>query len=522
MTDLPTKTSTSALFSSEMRIPYLLAMLQFVLLMVFNANYGYFRDELYYIACTKHLAFGYVDQPPLSIVILWLNRMVLGDSLYALRFLPALTSSIVVVLAALTAGKLGGGKFAQGMAALSAVAAHGLIGHGKLFSMNPFDVLFWTLAAYAVISIFRDDRPKLWMLYGLVVGLGLENKYSVGFSIIGLVAGLLLTRQRKHLADKWFWCGAGIATLVFLPHVIWEATNGFPSLEFMRNASENKNINLGAVDFLIGQIKDINVLNAPLWLGGIYFFWKHEGGRYRPLAWYYPVVFVVMVAGHAKIYYLSAIYPAFLAGGAVLFEQIIQKTSWNWLNPAYATLVALMAIIILPLAVPVLPVEQLVKYEHTLGLVPRPDEHSSLGELPQYYADQFGWKEMVDSITTAYRTLSPEEQAHCFIFVRNYGEAGAVDFFGKEYGLPDARCAHNSYWFWGPGKETGDIAIIVGNSRTLEDNLADLRRRYKSVQLITTTRAKYSMPFENGRYIFVCKGMNTTFQQLWPTEKFFI
>ncbi len=420
------------------------------------------------------------------------------------------------------ARKLGGGKFAQGFASLSVVTAHGIFGHGQLFSMNPFDVLFWALASYVVVQILADERPRLWILFGLVVGLGLQNKYSMGFMVIGLVAGLLLTRQRRHLATKWFWLGAAVAGVVFLPHVLWEIAHGFPSLEFMRNASTLKNVNLGPLSFFLSQVREVNIFSAPLWLGGIYFFFKHQEGRYRPLAWMYPVVFVVMVVGSAKVYYLSAIYPIFLAGGSVLFERFVSKKSINWLKPVYASCLSLLAVAILPFALAVLPVEEFIKYEHFLGLTPRAEERSSVGELPQYFADQFGWREMVDTITTVYKKLTPEEQSQCVIFVRNYGEAAAIDFFGKEYGLPNALCGHNSYWFWGPGERTGNIAIIIGRSRNLEDNLADLRRSYSHVELAATTNAKYCMPFENGRMIFICKGMNTTFQKIWPRERFYI
>src|ERR1041385_8471764 len=155
----------------DLKIPVALALLQFAVQTAFHGNYGYFRDELYYIACSDHLAFGYVDQPPLSIAILWVNRLILGDSLHALRFLPSFAGACVVVLAALIARKLGGGKFAQGLAALSVVAAHGLIGKGTTFSMNPFDVLFWTLGGYVVVTILGSDKPRLWVLFGLIAGL---------------------------------------------------------------------------------------------------------------------------------------------------------------------------------------------------------------------------------------------------------------------------------------------------------------------------------------------------------------
>ncbi len=499
-----------------------LALLQFAVTMAFNGNYGYFRDELYYIACSNHLAFGYVDQPPLSIFILKLNRLVLGDSIHALRFLPALAGAVVVVLAAWMARRLGGGRFAQGLAAFSVVAAHALLGAGKIYSMNPFDVVFWALAICVLLEILDGEKPRLWLLFGLIVGLGLENKYSMGFMVMGVVAGLLLTRQRKHLASWWFWAGAAVAALVFLPHVIWEIATGFPSLEFMRNASQMKNVHLGPWNFLMGQIRDVNMFNAPLWMAGIYFLFRHKDGAFRPVAWMYPVVFCIMVATGAKVYYLSPIYPVLLAGGSVLFEQLVQRRPLRWLKPVFVTLLLLVGLVALPLVLPVLPVEELIAYEQRSGQQPRAEEQSRVAELPQYYADQFGWREFVDSIAVAYAKLTAEEQAKCFIFVRNYGEAGAIDFFGAQYWLPPARCAHNNYWLWGPGERTGDVAIILGNSRTLEDNLADLKRRYRSVELASTTNAKYCMPYENGRLIFICRGMNTSFQALWPTEKFFI
>jgi hypothetical protein len=516
------KSSEPRILSSSLTIPIILALLQFTLQTIFHSNYGYFRDELYYIACSKHLAFGYVDQPPLSIAILWVSRMLLGDSLYAIRFLPSVAGACVVVLAALMARKLGGGKFAQGLAALSVVAAHGLFGHGQFFTMNSFDVLFWALAGYVVIQILTEDRPKLWVLFGLLVGLGLENKYSIGFLVIGIVVGLLLTRQRKHLFTKWFWLGAGVAAVIFLPHVIWEIEYGFPSIEFMRNASMTKNVQLGAVDFLLAQVRDLNVLNAPLWLGGIYFFAGHREGRYRPLAWMYPIIFIVMVGGSAKPYYLSAIYPIFLAGGSVLVERFVHEKSLNWLKPAYASCLVIFAIVLLPFCSPVLPIDQFIKYEHFLGLMPRAEERSGVGELPQYYADQFGWPEMVDSIAAVYRKLTPEEQAQCVIFVRNYGEAGAVDFFGGKYGLPNALCGHNSYWYWGPGDRSGNAAIVIGRSRNLEENLSDLGSAFKHVELAGTTNANHCMPYENGRMIFICKGLTSTIQKIWPKQRFFI
>jgi hypothetical protein len=508
--------------STYLIIPFSIALAQLVIQMFFHGNYGYFRDELYYIAGSKHLAFGYVDQPPLSLVTLALVRLTLGDSLHAIRFLPALAISGTAILAALMAIRLGGRRFASALAALCVVAAPVLLGQGSYFSMNSFDILFWAAACYVVVRIMAGDSPRLWLTFGLIVGLGLQNKYSVGFLCIGLVAGLLLTSDRKHLATKWFWLGVLIASLLFLPHVLWELNNGIPSLEFMRNASQMKNTPTSFLDFLGGQLLELNFFSAPIWILGLYyFFFDPAGRRHRALAWTYVVIFIIMVVGNGKAYYLSPVYPMLFAAGGVFFERLTTQTR-RWMKPVMVGGILALAAVSTPFAIPLLPVKTFIAYQEILGIKPRADERTSLGVLPQRYADEFGWEEMVAVIASAYQKLNPEEQAKCFIYVRNYGEAGAVDFFGPKYGLPNAVCAHNSYWYWGPGDRTGDIAIIIGGSRTLQDNLNDLNRRYQHVELAGTTKLEYSMPYENGRFIFICKGMNTTFQKLWPDERFFI
>jgi hypothetical protein len=219
---------------------------------------------------------------------------------------------------------------------------------------------------------------------------------------------------------------------------------------------------------------------------------------------------------------MSSIYPLYLAGGAVLFELFVHEKSIRWLKPAYISSLILSAVISLPFALPFLPVEQFIRYQRLLGITPRADEKFGVAELPQYLSDQFGWKELVDTVAGVYQKLAPEEQAECVIYARNYGQAAAIDFFGKEHGLPDAICAHNNYWLWGPGQRAGNIAIIIGWNDKLEENIADLHRYYEHVELAARTTSQYCMPIEKGRLIFICKGMNTTFQKIWPKERFYI
>ncbi len=511
------------LLSHEMRVPFIIALAQLVLQVVFHNQYGYFRDELYYIACSKHLAFGYVDQPPLSIFLLAITRWIAGDSLQAIRFLPSVAGAGVVLLAAMMAKKLSGGRFAQGLASFSVVAAHVLLGAGRFFSMNAFDVFFWALALYIVIWIVIEENPRLWLWFGVVAGLGLLNKYSVGFLCISLTVGLLLTPLRRHFVTRWFWFGVVVAGLLFLPHVIWEIANGFPSIEFMRNASQEKNVPTTFSAFLLGQFQEVNFLNAPLWLLGLYYFFFHKDGkRLRVLGWIYVVLFAIFVIGNGKAYYLAAIYPALLAGGAVYAEKLLHARALRWIKPVYIGMMALVTLVIMPLALPVLPIQTFIEYEHTLGFTPKAEERSSLGVLPQGYADEFGWEEMVAGIAKMYDTLTPEEKSQCVIYVRNYGEAGAIDFFGKKYGLPNALCAHNNYWLWGPGEKSGNVAIILGGNRTLKANLDDLTRAYGSVEPSFITNCDLCMPYENGRQFFICRGMRTTFQRLWLHERHYI
>jgi hypothetical protein len=491
--------------------------------MTFQGTYGYFRDELYYIACSKHLAFGYVDQPPLSLAILTVWRAIFGDSLFALHFLPALTFSGTIILTSLIARQIGGGRFAQWFAPLAVSSAHLLLGLTSVYSMNAFDIFFWTLALYIVVKILTDGSPKLWLLFGVVAGLGLQNKYSIGFLCIGLFFGLLFTQHRKHLKTKWFWLGASLAFLIFLPHILWEVMNGFPSLEFMRNASQYKNIGLTPLGLFSNNAFEMNVLNAPIWTLGLYFFFFHtQGKKFRVIGWIYITVFSILIIGSGKAYYLAPIYPILLAGGAVLVEQFVNRPWWRWLIPIHIVEIVIVALIASPFAIPVLPVETFIRYQSFLGMKPQTSERQTLSALPQQYADRFGWEEMTATVAGVYQKLPPEDQTKCVIFMRNYGEAGAIDFFGKKYNLPSAVCAHNSYWYWGCGDRKGDVAIILGNSRNLEENMKDLTRGFEHVELAAITNCPLAMPYENGRQIFLCRGFRLSFQEIWPRERFAI
>ncbi len=478
-------------------------------------GYGIFRDEFYYIACSKHLAWGYVDQPPFSIALLWLNRQLFGDSLFALRLLPAVAGAFTVLLAGLIARKLGGGKFAQALAAVSALCAPLLLGMNGYFSMNSFDILLWILALYLVAVLADDDATKNWVLLGIVLGLGLLNKISFLWLGAGLFAGLLLTRHRRQLLTKEPWLAAGLALLFFLPHVVWQVLNDFPTLEFIRNASGEKYVASSAVSILLEQVRNMNPATLIFWLPGLaYFLFAGSVRRFRILPIIYLAVFAILaVNGSSKSEYLGPMFPMLFAMGAAALEKFIVRFKWRWLKPVTLAPLLLSGVAIAPLALPVLPVESYIAYAKALGMAPSTPEKKDLGSLPQHYADCFGWEQMVRAVAAAYETLTPEERQKCAIMANNYGEAGAIDFYGPKYGLPRAISGHNNYWLWGPRGATGEVVIRLGGS------LEAMRESYAGVTQAGVFQDDYCMPYENDMAVWVLRGRRSSLAREWGEFK---
>ena len=457
------------------------------------------------------MAWGYVDQPPFSIAALWLSRLFFGDSLFALRLFPAIAGAIVVALAGLMAKELGGKRYAQVLASCCTLSAPLILGMNSFFSMNSFDILFWTLAFYLIIVIIKKDEQKYWLLLGLVLGLGLLNKISVLWLGTGLTAGLLLTPSRKLLLTRRVWIAAAIALLLFLPHIIWQVLNGFPTLEFMKNAIAHKYIAVSPLDIVIQQAQNMNPLTFPIWIAGlIYFLVSKSVRQFRILPIIYFTVFLILVINrNSKAEYLGPMFPMLFTLGAFSIEKFILKLNWRWLKSSILVLLLPGAIIAAPFALTILPIETFISYSQALGMAPSTTEKKKLNKLPQFYADMFGWEEMTASVADAYNTLTPEEKTKCAIFANNYGEAGAIDFFGRKYNLPKAISGHNNYWLWGCRNATGDVVVRLGGSREA------MLESYRAVAQIGVFKNEYCMPYENNMAIYVCKGRRTPLKDDW-------
>jgi hypothetical protein len=493
-----------------------LALAKFLVHMITNllGGYGYFRDELYYIACSDHLDLGYVDQPPLSIWVLAANRLFLGDSLVALRFVPAMVGSLIVFLTGLLAREMGGGRTAQVLAALASLVSLSLIAASAFFSMNIFDALFWALAAFLVLRLIKTELPQYWVLLGLVLGLGMLNKIGVSWLAIGIYTAILLTSQRRWLWTRWPWICGLIAALLFLPYIYWNFAHDFAHLEFIRNATGGKYSLLTPWTFLIGQIPAQNPVTFPFWLAGlVYFFVARDGKNLRVLGWMYLVPLVILILNqHSKPDYLSPAYAWLFAGGGVALERWRGMKPLRWLTPVCGTVLVL-GLIFAPIVLPILPVETFIRYSEALGIKPYSPENKRLSELHQFYADMFGWEEKAKEVARVYNSLTPDEKIKCAIFADNYGRCGAIDFFGKAYGLPRSIGKHNNYWIWGPREYTGELMIVLGG------DLEDKKEKFESVEVAGVATCKYCMPYESDLKVYVCRKLKVSLKDSWPRLK---
>ena len=480
-------------------------------------RYGYFGDEMYHMACGEHMAWGYVDQPPLIAVFAWLTRHLFGTSLFAIRLFPALASFVLVWLAGLLTRELGGGRFAQGLAALCSACAGVYLILGHLFTMNVFEPLLWMGCAYVVIRIVKTGNQKLWLWFGVLAGIGLENKYSMAVFGFAVVVGLVLTPQRKAFASPWIWIAGAIAFAIFLPNLLWNLQHHFPFLELMRNIrASGRDLAFTPPGYLKAQMMLLTPVTLPVWfMGAVYFFFWKTGKPFRLLGWTFVTVLLVFIVSHGKDYYASPVYPMMFAAGAIAFEQLSQLRGLGWVRPALIGLILLGTAALLPLFLPVLSPEAFLRYQARLPFQIQPDEKSMLMEpMPHYYSWTFGWEEMVQAVAKAYALVPPEERADTAIFANDFAAAGAIDIIGPRYGLPKAIGGHQSYWLWGPRNYTGQTVIVLGSTPERE------AQNFREVTVVAELHNPYAPPWEN-RPVLLCRSPKNfrTVQEIWSKVK---
>ncbi|HEV8433298.1 MAG TPA: glycosyltransferase family 39 protein [Thermoanaerobaculia bacterium] len=467
-------------------------------------HYGYFRDELYFLDLARHLDWGYVDTAPLIGVYAKL-ALLMGGSLAALRILPALAGTALVALSMLIARKLGGGRFAQMLTGLAVLIAPGILTMDSLLTMNAFEPLYWMGCVFVLARIVRTGNSRLWPWFGLLAGLGLENKHSTLFFGFAVAVALVATSARRELLKPWIWIAGAIAVAIFVPNLIWQIRHHFPTLEDLENVRrEGKNVVLGPFAFVKQQIVAMHPFLFPVWLTGLIWFLRDR--RWRLFGVIFAVFFAVMEISHAKDYYLFPIYPMMFAGGAVAIERWTASTARSLRAAVVAILIA-GGVITAPLATWMLSPEGYIAYENALGFHHQKEEVHHEGLLPQPIGDQFGWPELVRDVAAVYRSLPPSEQARTGIMAGNYGEAGAVNLFGPAMGLPRAYSRHQNLWYWGPPATKYTNLIVLQWSH---DDVADNCTSFQGFP----HEVRFGMAEENTP-IYLCRGTKFDLQQIW-------
>ncbi|MBE0572056.1 MAG: glycosyltransferase family 39 protein [Ignavibacteriaceae bacterium] len=477
--------------------------------------YGMFRDEFYYLACANRLDFGYVDHPPFSIWILAMWKSLFGDSMFAIRIVPAIVTSINLFVIGLFTIRLGGNKTAIIISTIGFMLTPIFMGMNTIYSMNVFDFFFWISSAYIFLRIIQTNDHKLWLLLGVVIGFGLLNKTSMLWLSSGIALGIIFTPLRKELRTKYPYIAAAIALLIFSPYIIWNISHDFAHLEFMRNAASRKYVGLTPVSFIIDQILILNPLSILIWLPGlIFYFLKKESKQFRVVGFIWLTTFAILfINWHSKGEYVAAAYQILFAGGAVMIEK--WSLNKSWIKYATAFPVILFGILFAPFARPLLSVENFLDYQNSIGLKPPSSEgHETV--LPQFYSDMFGWEDLAKNVSDVYLKLSEEEKKHTLVYCSNYGKAGSLEYYSKKHLLPKVVCPHNNYWYRWPDLKNITTLIIIGGE--IEEHLESLEEVYEAGYHQT----KYAMPYENNLPIFIGRGFKRSLDEIRQSDKIFI
>jgi hypothetical protein len=489
-----------------------LASVGFAAHMLVAGNYGYFRDELYYIAAGHHLALGYVDFPLLTAVLAWAMRVLAGDSLVAIHVIPALASSSLILVTGLTARELGGQRLAQALAATSSLVCLTFLATGSIFSMDSLDELWWALIAYLLVLTVRRQRPQLWLLIGVVAGLGMLTKVTLLFFLAALVLGLLLTPARAEFKSRWPWVALGIALAGLAPYLVWEFQTGWPTIAYWHNYVGTL-VGHSPLTFAGQQVYVMNPLTLPIWLGGE--IWLLRGGagpRLRALGIAFAVLFVWFSVSPSKSYYLAPAYPFLFAAGGVWLAPKLSRLGKPWPGTLCLGLMAASGVLLAPIAMPILPPATFASAYGFLGTDAGAQMEQHRGAaLPQWLADRFGWVGLGDRVAGVISQLPPQEQHSTCIFTANYGEAAALDFLGGDDHLPPAISGNNSFYFWGPGHCSGQSVITVGLPPS------QVARSFASVTVLGHTSCTYCMPAEDGVPILLAREPRRSISQLWRT-----
>lgn len=495
-------------------IPAVAAFATFLLHLAGNPHYGFFRDELYLIVCGQHPQWGYVDQPALA-PLLAAASQVFGPSLVLLRAVPALFAAGAVYVAARLAAEFGGAAFSQAVAALTVFFAPVLMAFGMKVSPDMVGLWLWPLAVLYLVRVAQGGAPRGWLAVGAAAGVAIHGKYTAVFFLVSLLVGLLLTPTRKLLFTRWFAFGCLTCALIALPSFLWQVHYGFPQLEMLRNAERGKNAIVGPLTFLLQQVVLTGMALALVWMAGL--AWLLSRPDLRFLAYAFVLLMALMIALHAKHYYPGDVYTYLFAAGAVALEGWTRGR--RVVRSAVTVGIAVMGLLLTPVVMPVLPESQMVSYtawlfDH-LGVERKTlaTEKRREDKLASDWAGMHGWPELAATVARVYQALPEADRQRAVIAAQNYGEASAIDFLGRAYGLPKVISGHNQYFLWGTHGYSGDVTICVGGDCGASMHLFDRCER------AAVFNAEWVQSEEENLPITVCRGIRRPLSEIWPKVK---
>jgi Dolichyl-phosphate-mannose-protein mannosyltransferase len=480
-----------------------------------HVGYELFRDEMYYIVCGRHLAWGYVDQPPMVALAARFSEVVFGwHSLALFRILPSLAGGMEVAGTGLLVREMGGSRSAQVLAMIGVMACPVVLAIDAILSMNCFEPLFWIGTGYAVLRAVRGDGTRWGVVAGVVAGLGLENKWNEAFFLFAMLAALLLTpARRRTLGRRWLAVCVVTIVLIALPNLLWEVHRGWPTLIWLHNAgAQDKNVRLGPGTFLWNQVFITGPLSSLLWLGGL--AWLLADRAARGLRWMgvlYILYLPGMIALHANDYYLAPVYPLLFAAGGVAWDQwLVGGRVRRIAVPVYVSLVLAYGIVGILIVQPVLTPPEYLRYIAPTSLKPREFNASAHAPQPELTADMTGWRDLADKLAGAYWSLPLSDRLKAGILVANYGEASAVNVYRPD--VPAAISGHQNYWYWGPRGHDGSVMVVFGKRREV------LEQEFANVTEFARTTNKWGQPYE-AMPVYVCRNAKQNLLDAWPTSK---
>jgi len=498
----------------HLRIPIVAAAATFVIHAAGNPHYGFFRDELYFIVCGQHPQWGYVDVPPVA-PLLAAASQVFGHSLVLLRLVPAFFAAASAYVTCLLVVEMGGGAFAQVLAAVVAFLTPVLMNFVMKVSPDMVGLWLWPLAALLLLRLTRGTNPRAWVALGAIIGVCLQSKYSVLFFLAALLLGLLLTPERRILFSRWFLAGCGVCGLIALPNFLWQAYHGFPMLELLQAGQRGKNVIVGPLQYLFQELLITNPFLSVVWIIGL--VWLLRNPRLRFLGYAFIILIALMMVFHGKHYYPADVYPYLIAAGGVAIEAWTNRL--RILRPAVVTATIVVGTLFVPFVMPVLREQQMVDYQQWLFAALHIErkaiatEHHAEPALPSDWADMHGWPELAGTVARVVHSLPPEDREQVAIVAGNYGEAAAIEFFNGSNGFPPVISGHNQYFLWGTNGRSGNVLIDVGGDCGADEQI------FETTERAATFTSPWIMPYEDNLPIMVCRGIKKPLAELWPRIK---